>query len=160
MGLINVTDNRTGMLTINGESLHTYAWDVLNCLPLWLPQAYRAGNIVLPGSAGKRARRYRIDEAKFSLPMVIEGSAAPDGTPYDDPWVGLVVNMGILNAAVCVPPEDPFDYPNAALDMPDGSTWFADVQVLGIQIGDNINTQTKATLELVIPSGGFAPTIS
>lgn len=144
-----------GFLTINSVGMHNGAWFVLDCIPLWIPQVLpRGDNLVVPNMAGTYPRRLRRDEQHYSLPMLIAGDVDENDTPNANPFLGLQTNLQGLQTNVV---ETSFEAPVAAtLDMPDGQTWTADVQVKGIIIGKHVDwLLAKATLEITIPFGKF-----
>lgn len=154
---LNSLENRTGMLTIDGVSMHTSGWSVLNNLPLWVGAPARGDNLIIPGSFGTLAKRYRQGERSVSLPMVFDGwFSGEDDTPFADPWEGLQFNIGLIRDNVVAPPAAPAVSRSASLLMPDGSELTADIQVLQLEIGDNLKTQVRATLDIRIPIGRFS----
>lgn len=156
-GALNITPNRTGTLLIDGNTTHTVGWEMLNLLPLWLPGATRGDNLVIPGAVGRRPKRKRVDEAAHSLPMAFEGYfSGVDESPFDDPWAGLEQNIADFVERFVDQPAPPAKVRAAALQMPSGGSRTADIQVIGLTIGQNTRTQCRATLDIVIPSGRFA----
>lgn len=143
-----------GELEIDGISLHTPAWCITDCIQLWLPNATRGQNVIIPGANGKRAYPMRRDEANYSLPMAITGYVDEFGDRYADPWDGLQYNIAFLYANLV----DVTIYANtlpATLTMPDLSVRTAEVQIRGLNLGDQPAPLRRATLELVVPSGRF-----
>jgi len=143
-----------GTLTIAGVSMHTAAWDCIDLMELWFPPPTRGGNVLIPGAQGKRPYPLRADEGRYSLPMVITGVCDQVGLLNADPYLGLQQNLAAL-AAVFV--NDPtINGLTAALVMPDSSVLTALVQVASVKPGSRVGPVMRATLELVIPAGGFA----
>ncbi len=93
-----------GTLQINGLSLHTYAWNIIDVRPLCVPQALRGNDVVIPGTLGQRAYPRRIDAANHSLPLYFTGDCNAGGTAYADRTVGHHTNMGTLLGTLLVPP--------------------------------------------------------
>lgn len=149
-------NTRTGKLTISGISMHGPAWNVLDCMPLWLPQSTRGTNVVIPGAAGTRAYPIRLHEARHSLEMAITGWADRNGVLTNDPWVGLQANIEYLRANIEAPPAAPTATRTATLLMPDGTSRSANIQVVSLTIVWHVQTNVGALLEIVIPSGRFA----
>lgn len=145
----------TGALTINGVDMHTPAWNVLDCTPLWLYVETRGQNIVLPGTSGTYAYPRRVHEARHSLQMAITGFVDSSGVPNADPWAGLQENIDYLRDNVAEPPTPPTSTVSASLVMPDGSTRTADIQVVAFTIGEHYHVATAAILDIVIPAGRF-----
>lgn len=145
----------TGALTINGVSMHTPAWNVLDCLPLWLRGGVLGENATMPGANGTRALWYRRDEARHSLEMAITGFYDWTGAPYADSWAGLQTNLDYLSANVAEPPTPPTPSVSASLVMPDGSTRNAQIQVVALTVVEHYNVATAALLDIVIPAGRF-----
>lgn len=143
-----------GELEINGISMHTPAWCVTDCIELWLPNAVRGQNVIIPGASGRRAYQMRRDESNYSLPMVITGYVDDLGDRYPDPWDGLQANIAFLYANI-VDAAIAATLP-ATLTMPDLSVRTANVQVRGLNLGNNPAPLRRATLELVVPSGLFS----
>lgn len=154
-------DTVYGTLTINGVSMHTAAWQVLDVRPLYLPRAWRSGSVLIPGAAGRRPYPYRVDEAEFALPMWVTGVYDRTGAAHSNKFTGLQTNLEYLRANVLTPPAAPTAVLSATLLMPDASTRTADVQVLGIDVAPTAAANEhpevfRAVLHLVIPSGRFA----
>lgn len=154
-------DTVYGTLTINGVSMHTAAWVVNDVRPLYLPNAYRGGNVVIPGASGRRAYPYRVDQASHSLPMWITGVYDRTGAAHSNKYTGLQTNLEYLRANILTPPTAPTATLSASLLMPDATTRTAEVQVLGVETRGVRASQEHpevflAVLELVIPSGRFA----
>lgn len=142
-----------GELTINNVSMHTPAWCVLDLAQLWMPNAVRGQNVIIPGAAGQRAYRIRRDQARYSLPMVITGYVDDLGDRYADPWIGFVINLDFLRANVIDPPVAATQV--AELIMPDGSLRVENIQVVGFTLADDPAPMKRATLDIVVPSGIF-----
>lgn len=155
-------DTVYGTLTINSVSMHTSAWQVNDVRPLYMPEAFRGGNVIIPGASGQRAYPYRIDQAKHSLPMWITGVYDRTGaTSTGNKYQGLQTNLAYLLANVVTPPTAPTSTLAATLLMPDSTTRTANVQVLGIDMAPTPAANDhpdifRAVLHMVIPSGRFA----
>lgn len=147
----------SGELKINGVSMHTPAWCVLDVLPLYLPTGTRGHNSIIPHTAGRYPRPLRIDESRYSLPMLISGGHDRNGNVYADRWAGLQANLVYLNSQIVTPPTYPVVTVEGILRMPDGTVRGADVQVPSIELLNPRTTgaQLEAILELVVPSGQF-----
>lgn len=147
-----------GRLSIATVDMHTPAWNVLDLVPLWMPAATRGANVIIPGADGRRAYPRRIDEARYSLPMVIGGVADRLGAAYANRWTGLQTNLEYLRANVTTPPTAPTATRAATLLMPDGTTRTANVQVEILTLSNPRTTAAviEAVLELIIPAGRFA----
>lgn len=143
-----------GALTLNGVYMHTYAWDIIDLTELFLPPQTRGGNVVVPGAQGRRPYPLRADETRYSLPMVISGVTDEAGIPYADPYIGLQTNLTALTAVFQNDPTSPGFTAN--LDTPDGTILSAFVQVASVKLGNRMGPIIRATLDLVIPAGGFA----
>lgn len=146
----------TGALTISSVSMHCPAWNLLDLVPLWLHNAVRGTNVVIPGSTGTRAYPQRVHEARHSLVMAITGWVDRNGTANADEWDGLQVNIEYLRANVIAPPTAPTATRAATLVMPDGTTRSANIQVVNLELGRHIKSQFEAVLDIIIPSGRFA----
>lgn len=146
-----------GRLTINGVDMHNQAWNVLDLVPLWMYEASRGANVIIPGASGRRAYPRRVDEGRYSLPMIITGVADRLGVGYANRWTGLQTNLAYLHTNVVNPPTAPTATRAATLLMPDGTTRNADVQVESLDIANPGTTAAviQAVLELVIPAGRF-----
>lgn len=151
MTALGIPNNLTmGELVIDDVSLHTPAWSVLDLLPLWSFPPTRGSNVVIPGAAGKRAYRRRVDEMIALLQMLITGEVDQDDTPYDDLMEGLQTNLEYLWENVVSPPSGATR--TAVLTLPDGSTSTGPVQV-GLELGEHTNGLVKAVLSVTVPSG-------
>lgn len=154
-------DTVYGTLTINSVSMHTAAWVVNDVRPLYLPNAYRFGSVIIPGASGRRPYPYRVDEAVHVLPMWITGVYDRTGAAHSNKYTGLQTNLEYLRANILTPPAAPTATLSASLLMPDASTRTADVQVLGVETRGTRASQEHpeiflAALTLVVPSGRFA----
>lgn len=153
-------DTSYGALTINGTSMHTYAWNVADIRPLWSPQAYRQANVVIPHASGQRAYPYRIDQAEHQLPMYLTGVVNSSGTPHANRFQGLNDNIDALLSAILTPPSAPTATVSASITMPDTTVRTANVQVLGLIMQPNLASRENpkvmlAALHLIVPSGYF-----
>lgn len=153
---LNYTSN-SGYLTINSVSMHCPAWTMGDIVELWTPAASARGeNLVIPGAQGTIARRKRFHEARYSLPLAVAGSHDRLGSPYANPYIGLETNLKYLYDHIVTVGTVALTYA-ATLVMPSGTTRNAQVQVEGIYYDEHVKDLiVGATLELVIPSGGFA----
>lgn len=153
-----VACTRTGTLTINSVSMHVNgAWTITDLHELWLPNAERAGNVIIPGATGQRAYPWRTDASEYLLIMGIAGERNVSGVPYADQIVGLMTNVEYLRANVLVPPTAPTATYSATLTLPGGGTpRTANVQPIHLDIGKRIGPNISAILTLVVPAGRFA----
>lgn len=147
-----------GTLTINSVAMQGPAWSVLDVMPLYIPNATRGRNVIIPGASGQRAYARYVDQGRFSLPMVIMGEYNRLGVAYASEWNGLQTNLAYLYTNVFAPPASPTATVAATLVTPGGVTLNANVQVESFQ---PINPRTfgaliEGTLELIIPAGRFA----
>lgn len=144
-----------GRLVINGVDLHCPGWAVLDVRELWVQSPnYRGSNVIIPGAAGERAYPRRRDAAVYSLRMVISGVVDDVGNEYSDPWVGLEANLAMLRPAI-EPPNPPTKTRAATLTTPGGTVLNADVQPLGIRLGEGPGPVFRALFELGVPAGRF-----
>lgn len=146
----------SGALEINGVSMHTYAWTVVDVTQLWMGAEIRGQDRLLPTTPGVIPYRRRMTVTRFSLPMVIVGHVDQYNTPYADPWEGLEDNIDFLRAWVVDPTNVGDGTVPAELTMPSGSTRTADVHVLALTLGEVSRARLRATLEISIPEGVFA----
>lgn len=154
-------DTSYGALTINGTSMHTYAWNVADIRPLWMPQAYRQGNVVIPHATGQRAYPYRVDQAEHQLPMFLTGVVDAAGNLHPNRYKGLNDNIDALLSAILTPPSAPTATVSASITMPDATVRTANVQVLGLIMQPTLAARenpkvTLAALHLIVPSGYFS----
>ena len=156
MGLVACTD--MGSLTINSVNLFiTGCWTVTNIEELWTGNAARGGNVVIAGATGQRAYPWRLDQSVYLLEMLFSGENNSSGTPYSNPYTGLVTNIEAFRAGVVAPPSAPTATYSATLTLPGGSTRTANVQprVLTVK-GSGGGPFADGQLELVVPLGRFA----
>lgn len=146
----------TGALEINGVSMHTYAWTVVDVTPLWMGAEIRGQDRLLPTTPGVIPYRRRMTVTRHSLPMVIVGYVDQYDTPYSDPWEGLETNIDFLRAWVVDPTNVGDGTVSASLTMPSGGVRTADIHVLGLMLGEVSKARIRATLEISIPEGVFA----
>lgn len=143
-----------GSLTINGVSMSTPAWKILDLAPLWFPPDVRGGNVVIPGVAGRHAYPRRVDETTYRLPMLVYHGYDRTGSTYADPSNGLQTNVAYLYTNVVAPTIG--TTVAAVLTLPSGSTQGANVQVQ-LEMSDHYgNSATKAVLHVTVPAGRFA----
>lgn len=161
-----------GELTINGVSMHTSAWCLTDLSDLWGSYELRGSNKVIPGVRGRRAYKRRVDETRYSLPMLITGYCDADGTPYgltgggyDDIYSdvyedgpsgvifqeGLETNVLALHEALYLDDPSAIDRSlvPAVFTLPSGATRETDVQVLGLRGQLRPGALMRATLELL-----------
>lgn len=146
----------SGALEINGVSMHTDAWTVIDLTVLWMGADIRGTDRILPTTPGVIPYRRRMTVTRHSLPMVIVGYVDQTGTPYSDPWEGLETNIDFLRAWVVDPTNVGDGTLPASLTMPSGSTRTADIHVLGLNLGTVSRARVRATLDISIPEGVFA----
>jgi len=146
----------SGSLEINGVSLHTPAWTVIDVTTLWMGADIRGQDRLLPTTPGVIPYRRRMTVTKYSLPMVIIGHVDMTGAPNTDIWEGLEYNIDFLRAWVVDPTNVGDGTVPASLTMPSGTVRTADVHVLGLNLGIVTRARMRATLEISLPQGVFA----
>lgn len=146
----------TGSLTIDGVSMHTDAWTIVDLTNLWFGGDVRGQDRLIPGVAGVIPYRRRTTVTTYSLPMVIIGDVDQTGTPYSDIWEGLESNINYLRSNVVDPTNTGDGTRSATLLMPSGSSRTADIHVLRLALGTVSRGVMRATLDISIPSGCFA----
>lgn len=146
----------SGSLEINGVSMHTYAWTVIDVTTLWMGADIRGQDRLLPTTPGVIPYRRRMTVTRYSLPMVIVGYVDQYNVPYADPWEGLETNIDFLRAWVVDPTNVGDGTVQADLTMPSGTVRSADVHVLGLALGQVSRARMRATLEISVPEGVFA----
>jgi hypothetical protein len=146
-----------GSLTINSVNLcqtgATRAWWITDLSPLWFPPDVRGSNVIIPGTAGRRAYQRRVDQTTYDLPMEISHQYNVSGTPYVDPSNGLQTNVAYLYTNV-IAPTIGTTVP-AVLTYPAGTTDSADVQCELFLSDHRGNVTTKAVLSVTVPAGRF-----
>lgn len=146
---MTVTQNT--WVEINGVDLATPAWLVTDLSDLLTTAPPRGSNEPMPGADGRRFfPRYR-DEVKVSLPMSIFGDFDEDGSPTADPVQGVIDHVEYLR-------ESLGEYDTALVPLiwhlPSGSTYTADVQVLGLfEFRDAGPGHLRCALDIVVPAG-------
>lgn len=150
-------DTSYGKLTINSLNMHTAAWLVNDIRPLYVPQKYRVGNVVIPGAAGARAYKYRVDEAVHSLEMRITGKFTSTGGVNSNAFTGFRTNWETLRSSLLIPPTTAVGFSATITSVPGSTkTLTATVQVEGIDLGvEEGNRFNRAVLHLRIPAGRF-----
>jgi hypothetical protein len=151
-------DTAHGKLTINSINMHTAAWLVTDVRPLYIPQQFRSGNVVIPGAAGQRAYKYRVDEANHSLPMYLTGLYTSTGGAQANRFTGLRINLETLRAGILTPPTTAATLAATITSVPGTTkTYSAGVQVEGIELGnENERNLVRAVLHLRVPAGRFS----
>lgn len=170
-----------GELTINDVSLHTPAWCATDLSELWGSFDLRGANRVIPGARGRRAFVRRVDETKYSIPLLITGYCDANGVPwaedvedtpdvyddiYDDVYqgfatgfmAGLELNVNALQTAFYL--DDPTGVTYSLLDavftLPSGATRTTQVQVVGLRGRLAPGALMRATLDIVDVYGGLS----
>lgn len=146
----------SGSLEINGISMHTSAWTVVDVTVLWMGADIRGADRILPTTPGVIPYRRRMTVTRHSLPMVIVGHVDQAGLPYADPWEGLETNIDYLRAWIVDPTNSGDGTLPASLTMPSGAVRTADIHVLGLNLGIVSRARMRATLDISIPEGVFA----
>lgn len=150
-------DTYTGELFINGVSMHTYGWNVLDLRLLWVGQALRGTDRVLPGVRGVLPFRRRKTVFQAPLPMLITGTSDMfGGPPVSGVQEQLQANIEYLKTNVLEPTNVGDGTLPADLFMPDGTQLEADVHVLGFTPAQWHPYHVGGILDLSIPSGGFS----
>jgi hypothetical protein len=147
-----------GSLTINSVNLSitglTRAWWITDLSPLWFPPDVRGSNVIIPGTAGRRAYTRRVDETVYDLPMVISHQYDRTNGSYADPSNGLQTNVAYLYTNVVAPTIG--TTVAATLTLPSGATQTADVQCELAVSDHHGNSASRAVLTLIVPAGRFA----
>lgn len=147
-------DLAQGELVIDGVSMHTPAWLVLDLAPLWGFPAERGQNLIIPGQAGTRPYARVIDETVCALGFHIVGDVGHTGSTNADPVAGLVANLDYLWANVISVPATVDGTRFAELTMPDSSTRVADIQVR-LELEPLGASDVKGVLFVTVPAGRF-----
>lgn len=142
-----------GALTVNGLVLHCPAFCVVDVTDLWLGPGLRGEDLLIPGRQGRVPKPKRRDVTERSLPMVIDGSVAIDGTPYTNDRAGLRATLFYLRANLGegMPVT-------ASLSPPPGTAGpgqSGTVHVMSITPGQKTGSLWNATLDLSIPNGAL-----
>lgn len=143
-----------GNLLINSVAMTTPGWRMQDLSPLWFPPDVRGSNVIIPGTAGRRAYTKRVDETSYDLPMLIYHTVNISGSSYADHYDGLQENVAYLYANVVAPTIG--TTVAAMLTYPSGSTASADVQC-ELELSQHLGvTSTLAVLTVTVPAGRFA----
>lgn len=146
-----------GTLTIDQVSLHTSAWCAPDLSALWGSPLLRGQNRLIPGRQGRKPYKRRIDEFRFSLPLLVTGYCDSDGFAYSDAGVGfdqgLEANVAYLQNALVIPPSNNDSTRDATFTLPSGNVRQSTVQILGLTGQLLPGALFRATLELVDVDG-------
>lgn len=149
-----------GSLEIDGVSMNTPAWSVVDISPLWAAFDTRGQNRLIPGLQGVLAYRKRITERDHGLAIIITGDVDEEGDPHADPVSGLEDNLDTLMAVL---QPDSNATKAATLYLPSGATKTAEIQVEGfevirseIDIVDQQYALLEGIINITIPQGVFA----
>ena len=145
----------SGALEINGVSMHTPAWTVIDTTVLWMGADVRGQDRILPTTPGVIPYRRRMTVTRHSLPMVIVGYVDDAGVAYPDPMEGLETNIDYLRGWIVDPTNAGDGTLPATLTMPSGAVRTADIHVLGLTLGQVSRARLRATLDISIPTGVF-----
>ena len=137
-------------------SLQGYAWCALDNLALWTILATRGQNLRIPHAPGTRAKRRRVDEARYDVLLAMTGECDANGNPATYPfWEQLEINVAYLDDNLATPPASTAKR-LADLIMPSGATRQAYVQVEQIRLGQHIRADlVAATMPLIVTTGRF-----
>lgn len=94
-------------LEVNSVPLDTLGWRVVTSGydDLHNTPGLRGEDVILPNAQGVRPYPRVIDTTVVSIPVLIIGDCDQDGTPYDDPEVGLLTNTDYLRDNLGLPPD-------------------------------------------------------
>lgn len=129
------------------------AWCAYTLDDLWSTPPARGTNVILPGVAGRVARRFHDDEHAVSLPMVFGGDYDVDGLPTADRQEGLQANLEYFHDAVIASPGTVGDVRTAEFVKPDGTVLTEPVQVRGWQVQFRGAPSAFVVVRLVFPGG-------
>lgn len=151
-----------GTLTISGIPMNTWGWNVLELRDLLAVAAVRGQDRLIPGVSGMRPYRRRRTATPHSLPMIISGLHAIDGTPVTDNQERINQikdHLKYLMDNVVAPVPTMEGTRSAVLTLPNTSgpddVRTADIHVLGITPGQWYPVLLKCTLDISIPGGMF-----
>ncbi len=146
-----------GTLTIDQVSLHTQAWCAPDLSALWSSPTLRGQNRLIPGRQGRKPYKRRLDEVRFSLPLIVTGYCDPDGLPWSEVGIGfdqgLEANVAYLQDHLVLPPDNDDSTRDATFALPSGNVRQSTVQVLGMTGGLRSGALFRATLEVVDVDG-------
>lgn len=148
-----IVTTRSHYLSINGVSMATPAWDVLNLHVLWQMPAVRGTDLIIPGASGARPRRRWAQPTKYTLELIIHGNVNPDGTAYSDHFVGLQSNIAYLRTNVADPVATESGTRTATLTMPDATVRSGHLHVETFEIAPISYKHVRATMDVSLPMG-------
>lgn len=144
-----------GTLTIGQVLLHTPAWCVVDLSPLWGTPPYRGANRLIPGRQGRKPYPRRLDEARYSLPILVTGYCDSDGFPYFEAGIdydqGLEANVAFLQNNVAFPSAATDSTRDATFTLPSGNIRESNVQVLALTGQLLPGALYRGTIELLDP---------
>lgn len=128
-----------GVLEIEGEtagwlSMHTFAWNILDNLELWLQAPVRGVDVLVPQVAGLYEQPRYPTAATHHLPFVVSGETDAAGfpAPIASRITQLETSLAYLDAQIFATPSDPNSLRNARLTKPSGTVLTARIHCLGL----------------------------
>lgn len=150
-----------GELSVNDVSLHSYAYDCLNAMILWVARSRRWGNTTIPAVIGDHPNPVRVAAAKYDMEMIVGGVYDVDGVHwstngYSSPYEGLERTIADLEQSVWLPATPPDATVPGSLLMPSGETREAPAQVVEVDLRQAEKAPfATVTFGLVVPVGAF-----
>lgn len=131
-------------------------WDHNNIEALLSGPSTRGENRVIPGVAGRRAKPRRADETPYTINLTIYGVNDPDGDPYDDPEVGVGLNITYLRENVTDPIAGD-GLRTLTLHWKEDLSFVGSVQVVHFEVLNYVSPSVvEAAIEVVCVDGALA----
>lgn len=145
-------------LEINSVPLDTHAWRCLSYGDMFAAPPVRGSDRIMPGAAGRRAVRRRIDASTKSFSIHVFGYKDQDGAAIADPLEGLLTHAAYLRANLGLAHSVGDGTVPAVFHRGGLTTWTADVTVLAIADWQNIRgREATFRLDISVPAGEFTP---
>lgn len=132
------------------------AFRIRNLSALMDGPAVRGSDVIIPHKAGALPQIRRTTVTVKGLELIIFGSYDVTGAAAADRHVTLWDNIEYLRANVTDPTMSGDGTRAAVLYLPDGTIRSGDVHVLGLELSPISSYDTRAVMEVSIPSGALS----
>ena len=149
-------DESAGTLTISGVDLSDPVgrWCCYDLMPLLTDIAQRGTDLLIPGAAGRRPKRRRLDVTRYLLPMIFTGwvDDLGDDVDRDQAVAQLQSTLVEFTGDVVGTPTPPGDGTRPAVfTLANGDQWTTDLHVLMLRRRETAWGIWDGDLEISLP---------
>lgn len=155
-GVERLVETCMGTVAIDGLSMHRRAWELIDLHPLTAEPAQRGENRKMPLVPGRIAYAPRVDQTRFSLPLLVCGhwDEFDDYVVPADVWEQLDLNLDLLFGDVLLPTEVGGGTRTFEWTRRGGSIITAEIQILPSRPPVHLGSATQLrTLEILDVNG-------